>query len=147
MTMTAVEALTKVEKHEPLVEVRDATALTIGEGFRQGDVYLVRVSYATALGTRAGGGGVDGSLHRQLVPGNTQGARHIITGDAELYTLERVYLPAWIGETALVGPAIRVGPLGAKLTHPEHAHFILPPDSLWASWQQMDMRTLRRVQD
>jgi hypothetical protein len=137
-TLTAIEAIEKVQAFEPDIEIRDASALKVGQGARQGDLYLVRVNGEPDMAELR---------DRQLVRGSTRGSRHVVEGDATIHEAKRKLMPKWVGANALLSPVIVVGKGGAVVTHPEHAHVKLPPNSTWATWQQMDARTLKRVQD
>ena len=137
-TMTAIEALKKIESNEPNAEMRDATALRVGEGVRQGDVYLARVATIKVKGTKGA----------QLVDGTTRGSRHVLEGDFQTFEAKHDAFPSWVDrDSVLPALAFRVGEGGARLTHPEHAHVLFAPNTTWVTWQQMDARTLRRVQD
>lgn len=137
-TLTVVEQIEKVSKHVPDAEVRDARDVPLMCGFRQGDLYFARVKSLTDTSPVAG---------RQLVQGTSRGSRHILEGDATLQEAHVGDFPTWVDRDALRSPSVRVGDGGARLTHPEHAHFLLPPNSCWVAWQQMDPRTRERVQD
>lgn len=139
-TMTATEAAQRIEHHAADKEVRDASTVPVGCGFYQGDLYFARIDNEKKItGARI--------EHMQLVPGLSRGSRHIVEGGVELYEADASLLPEWVSPNALLAPVVRVGEAGARLTHPTHAHFLLPMNSKWVTWQQMDARTKRRVED
>ncbi len=82
--------------------------------------------------------------NRQLVPGTTQGSRHILDGDVKIVKdVQFKRLPA-----ALVGPAFEcVSDVTA--THPEHGHKVFPAGTFWQSLGQQayDQEMIRRVRD
>ena len=134
-----LDALEKVQTTKADQEVRDATALKIGDGVRQGDVYLARIKARNVTSKAMGA---------QLVAGTTRGSRHVLDGDFETFAGSADLLPEWVDrDTALVALFFRVGADGARLTHPEHAHVTFAPNTTWGTWQQMDPRSLQRVQD
>ena len=143
----ASQTITPTQAHErivaaaakPLTEVRRVPSLAIGEHIRQCDVYLQRIKscHPKWLETK----------ERQLAPGNSAGSRHVITGPSV-----QVYAPP-AGQTVdrrgnhprLLGPQINA-PEGCTLTHPEHAHFELPPGSYQVSYQ-LDWAQQQAVRD
>lgn len=106
----------------------------VGAVVRQGDIYLTRIDKLPEGKP---------SKERQLAEGETQGSRHVITGDVELVTgvsFGRV-------NQVLVGPAFKCNGK-AELTHPEHGNKILPEGSIWqVTYQQAYADEVRRVQD
>lgn len=111
-------------------ETRYVTAIAVGDHIRQGDVYIVRIADA-AHG--------EITQDRQIAPGTTLGSRHVVEGAATIYarrTTERD--PA-------VGPMI-VATETWRLTHPEHAHYVMPAGTYQVRYQ-VDERTRRAVQD
>lgn len=83
-------------------------AASVGDTFRQGDIYITLIS---SLPTD-----VEFSNNRQLAEGDTQGSRHIIDGDCNIYRKK--------SPTMLEGPYLQVKE--AIITHPEHGHVSLP---------------------
>jgi hypothetical protein len=112
-TLTALEAHEKIAKAAiPDTEIRHfGDEMTIaGKWCHQGDVYFERLSRKPAK--------LKAIANRQLAPGTTQGARHIVEEGPELFVRE--------GNTdPLVGPVI-VSKERFLVNHPEHAALSLP---------------------
>lgn len=140
--MNALEAIKKIEEKAKELNKQDVRILNdktvpIGKGFRQGDLYLIRVPLNHPVGEEVN--------IRQIADGTSLGARHILKGSVKVYQ----------GTTHPTGVNTRY-PLGyafdaddAILEHPEHAHGEIC-HSKTARYQvihQMDMRTLQRVSD
>ncbi len=138
MTTSLQSALEAIETSVADENVRDATSIPIGKGFRQGDIYAIRVKTTTKRG--------DKMSTKQLVKGNTKGSRHIVEG-ATLFELDEI--PSVLGsvDNSLHAALIVCGKDGGVLTHPEHADVEMAPKSCWVTWRQMDARTRRAVQD
>jgi hypothetical protein len=142
--MTAQQAVARVSEaaKSNRHETRDASSLKLGEAVRQGDVYLARIEMPRVKGVAL--------VTRQIVEGMTLGSRHIVSGDALLHRHANPasLAPKWVDpERALFLPLVIAGKAGATLTHPEHAHVLLPPSSAWLCWSQLDAQTMQRVQD
>jgi hypothetical protein len=134
--MTAEQANATIERAAvKRPEVRDFTSATDGQVARQGDIYLTRVSMAHKHGKPCG---------RQLAQGNTQGSRHVATGDVQCF--EGVTLPAGFARETFIGPCVVVGTGGGVVTHPEHAHIALG-EGVYQVTHQMDAATRQRVMD
>jgi hypothetical protein len=118
----AAEAI-RSDAHEAIA------TLSPGDVVRQGDLYI------TCLEGEPPGGRPAGT--RQLAPGTTRGARHVVEGDcdvlevpdaAAITALRRVIPRADAGQ--FVGPLIRArGPV--TITHPEHGDRTLPGDACY----------------
>lgn len=155
-TMTATEAHAEIErlaKEKAIPEVRDGRGMEIGQGGRQGDIYVYRVPEDWPRGKQL--------KDRQLAVGNTQGSRHIAAGHVEVF--EGVKAPEFIKAISVDGREVAM-PLGpcivvkdvkkgkvsrtkkSTVTHPEHAHFMLDPGT-YQVVHQIDARTLERVKD
>lgn len=145
--MSAVEVMTEIEKAAEtgaVTEVRDGRGMKIGQGGRQGDIYVFRVAADWPRGKRI--------ADRQMAVGNTQGSRHIAAGNVEVY--EGKAAPEFIkfqdnngaALDPLLGPCIVVRSGDFAGEHPEHAHFVLDPGT-YQVVHQMDARSLQRVQD
>jgi len=133
--ISAVEAHEMVQRAaKSCPEVRDFRAAEVGQVARQGDVYVHRVEDDHPRGKPTGS---------QLAVGHTQGSRHVVTGAAECFegTLE----PSWC-EGSFLGPLVVVGPGGATVTHPEHAHISLG-EGVYQVTHQLDASTRQRVTD
>lgn len=136
-----IQAITATPKAP---EVRDATALELGQVAHQGDIYCHRVPDDWPRGARLG--------TRQVAVGNTVGARHVVTGDVEVYAgvaLPRSFRPPkWLRgadpKPIFLGPVV-VARAGAVLTHPEHAHHALC--GTYQVTYQADTRARARMQD
>ena len=109
----------------------------IGTYGRQGDIYLHPVSPDHAHGAK--------TENRQLAEGESRGSRHIIEGDVKLFL--GTTLPKSVTDRTFLGPMIEVGPKGATVTHPEHAHVNIVDAGCYQITHQMDARTLQRVRD
>lgn len=106
--------------------------LPIGEGIRQGDLYLERISELPK--------GAKLTSVRQLAPGSTKGSRHVAAGNVQVYNLAN--------PTPLQGPVVVAG-APWSLEHPEHANFTDIPSGVYASTYQRDLRQeeIARVRD
>ena len=137
---TALEAFKSIEKkaESSTPSVRRIERDEIGQGVRQGDVYLIRLGAATkdapevlalvsAIRKSAKPGETtlkslpetigEPTRVRQVAVGDTVGSRHVAEGSLTIYAA-----PA--GAHALVGPIV-VAFERWRLTHPEHGHFDL----------------------
>jgi len=120
---------------------------------RQGDLYFVCLEETP-----------EGKVtkQRQLVPGNTQGSRHVLEGNVEIRTVssytmsdrlfKRAQALGYKGEqtlpSELTGPAFRVTEGQGTAGHPEHGDKIYPEGSDWQCvYQQSWGDQVRRVQD
>lgn len=118
-----------------------------GDVVRQGDLYLVCIESMPV------GKATD---NRQLAPGNTQGSRHILSGDVTIVTsvdyqsLKRVAPESFAKrdlESVLVGPAFSCNS-DVEVTHPEHGHKVLPEGTVWqVIYQQALADVVRRAKD
>jgi hypothetical protein len=114
-----------------------------GDVVRQGDLYL------TCLEGEPPGGIAAGT--RQLAPGTTRGARHVVEGECDVLrvpvaqavaALRRVVRGA--SDRQFLGPVIRArGPV--TITHPEHGDRTLPGETCYLvtyqrSWSTEEMR-------
>ena len=135
---TAIEAYEEVEKLAKIKaqhEVRFIKNIEIGQGIRQGDIYIHRVPQTHPRGKV--------SLSNQLAIGETNGARHIADAPAEVY--QGVKLPEWCDARTFLGPVV-VLKKRAVISHPEHANVSLPSGTYQVT-HQMDARTMKRVVD
>jgi hypothetical protein len=135
METTMIDARTACAEVRSAAEVIRSDAhevigtMSPGDVVRQGDLYL------TCLDREPPGGMPVGT--RQLAPGTTRGARHVVEGDCDLLrvpdqkaiaALRRVIPGA--GEHQFVGPVIRArGPV--TITHPEHGDRTLPGEACY----------------
>jgi len=112
-------------------ETRMVHEMTIGQWVRQGDVILLRVRDDHGHGKRLD--------TQQLAVGSSSGARHTAEPPAVLY--EGTHGPA----DAILGPCVK-SPESFRVSHPEHAHAVLPAGT-YQTIHQMDASTRRRVAD
>tara|TARA_Y100000310_G_scaffold213286_1_gene214204 strand:- start:8310 stop:8723 length:414 start_codon:yes stop_codon:yes gene_type:complete len=137
--MNAVEEMKKVKESAEKIKndepQRFPEAASNGDAFRQGDIYITKIS------------GVLASKHRlvdqpaaQLAPGTTRGSRHILDSldGVELYIVKDA--------DALTGPLV-VTLKERVVTHPEHGDVILPPGCYAITYQRAYADELRRVAD
>lgn len=119
-----------------------SNAVSVGQVVRQGDLYFECIGN-NGEGVKLPEGGKPTS-NRQLVPGTTQGSRHILDGDCKIVKdVSFKRMPA-----TLVGPAFEcVGDVVA--THPEHGHKVFPMGTSWQTFGQQayDQEMIRRVRD
>ena len=126
----------------PLGDTRTVEEIAVGQFARQGDVYLLRVESVPA--------GAKPCADRQLAPGTTQGSRHTVTDEVD------VYRPQGFGTVERLGTRENVAArsvghvLESKerftVSHPEHADISLPAGT-YQVYHQVDCRTLERVRD
>ena len=151
-TLTTPEALDRILQHVASPDVRDARDLKIGQVIHQGDVYIHWVPLDWPRGKLLG--------TRQIAVGDTIGSRHVVVGRGfEVY--EGIRLPDWVtfdrlparmrvaAKRAVLGPVVVLTlPLeaGEGLTHPEHAHHLMPCGVGQVQYQ-LDGQTLRAVLD
>lgn len=139
---SAAEAVEKITKSVPDHAVRVVDSIEVGDVVHQGDVYVHRVEDSHPRGESIG--------TRQVAVGSTVGARHVADGDG-VEVLAGKSLPSWVRcapdvpESAYLGPVI-VAPKGLTLTHPEHAHHVLPSGTYQVTYQ-VDPVAQRRVRD
>ncbi len=95
--------------------IRWVEACAPGDEIRQGDIYLYPIDAPQSLEVPHWG--------RQLAPGTTTGSRHVVEGEADLYSR---HAPG-----VLEGPYVHAHER-VVLTHPEHAHVSLP-----AGWYEV----------
>lgn len=108
---------------------------SLGDVIRQGDVYLTCID-CLPQGTK--------SQNRQLAEGDTQGSRHILSGDVRI--IEGVKSFGSVS-SALIGPAFECKG-EVEVTHPEHGNKILPAGTCWQTTYQVAFaEEVRRVRD
>lgn len=114
---------------------------SLGDVVRQGDVYIMSIPCLP-----------DGQVtkNRQLAEGDTQGSRHILTGEVNIIDKVTSVVKNPDGEVihpTLVGPAFECVS-DVTETHPEHGWKILPAGTCWqVVFQQSFAEEVRRVQD
>lgn len=134
--MEAVKVLETIQQEcmSPERSVRFVRTIEVGQAaVRQGDIYLWRIESVPAGATKRP------AHDRQIALGASVGSRHCIDAGAEVYDLpERM-------RHALLGPVLRLQ--GRTVgTHPEHAHYSLPP-GIYQVGYQLDPRTRQAVRD
>lgn len=133
-----MEAVEKIKQSVPDTETRVCRRIEIGAAAHQGDVYLHRVRAdhprGEALGTR------------QVAVGTTVGSRHVVEGEGVAVYAGKAFQPSQKRkELALLGPVV-VADKSFTLTHPEHAHHVLPAGTYQVTYQ-WDEATMGRVAD
>lgn len=136
--MKLVEEIQKIAQQ---AEQADTTTrvihrMKLQQAVRQGDIYLVKidrdVSKLQPLDTQ------------QLIPGTSQGSRHVAEPPARLFVDDNKVLDG-IAPTALRGPVVDSSER-FLVTHPEHAHISLPKGTYQVLYQ-LDFQAQRRVAD
>lgn len=115
--------------------------LNVGECYRQGDLYIFKVSPSHPRGKEI--------QRRQLADGESIGQRHmLIDGEFKIYEGIKSPIPCddLYVKTGCVGYAFEVLSSSCRNAHPEHDHFILEPGH-YQVWHQVDLQTLKRVAD
>ena len=108
-------------------------------GFRQGDIYVLRVSEKHPVG--------EVIQRNQIADGVSIGARHILNGNFEVY--EGVKPHPKVNDLhakAGLGYCIDVEPT-TVLTHPEHDNYVFKTRGRFQVHHQIDLRTLKRAAD
>lgn len=108
-------------------------------GFRQGDLYILRVDDNHPVG--------DIVKRNQLADGVSIGARHILNGEFIVYEGVKAHkavreLNARVG----LGYAFDVKK-STVLVHPEHDNYVFNCDGRFQVIHQIDLRTLRKAAD
>lgn len=137
-TMTAVESFNRVKESAEAIKCdqpqRFPEAASVGDCWRQGDVYLTR------LGEVPHGCRKIDQPEAQLAPGTTQGSRHVLD------SLDGVTLYELDNATPLDGPVLETT-CERTVTHPEHGDLVLPPGVYGVTYQRAYADELRRVAD
>jgi hypothetical protein len=164
-TATAEKVVT-----ESLAKIREsATASTVfkresvawtpknkkGSAFRQGDVMLLTIPIEWLKGQQPIEA-PEGTPQRQVAEGNTQGSRHILTGNCQIFVkhglkwdkLNKVLpKPFSIQLDEMIGPAF-ISAENTVLEHPEHANVELPEGYAFVCiYQQCYQDAVRKVRD
>lgn len=138
--MKILETIKEIEQKAKELNKNDTRIvknLPIGRVVRQGDIYVHHIAKNHPVGEEV--------KIRQIADGFTMGARHILRGDVQVFIGKK--LPHYVNSRWPIGYAFKVGPEGAVLTHPEHAHIEFCDEGLYQVTHQMDMRTMQRVAD
>lgn len=140
-TVVAEKAITLIEgiAATPDATERDATDLKIGEGIRQGDIYVIRVD-----GRRLAKRKVQALTERNLAQNTGTGHGHIAEGNLLTYPSLEGPIPG-VKPDALRGLSIRANEEWL-LKHDEHCSFKLPAGYFQVLFQ-LDWETRKRVED
>ena len=119
---------------------------SIGDTLRQGDVYITRLGSAPERAGKFPG--------RQLAPGSTQGSRHVVAGDCELFMPHEADAVAKLAEANprtkghehFVGPVI-VAEAPVRIEHPEHGDRTIPAGVYLTTFQKVWANEIRRTRD
>ena len=134
--MNAVEAIRKVEseaKQRAKPDTITHETMAVGEYHRQGDVYFTRLKAVPS-------GAESMELAAQIVPGNTQGSRHVLS------SLDGVTMFRRSNSRPLDGPVVKCK-TPIEVTHPEHGHVVLPAGVYSVNFQRQYAEELKRVAD
>jgi len=133
-----MEAIEKIQKAVPDTETRVCRRIGIGHAIHQGDVYMHRVLANHPRGKPLG--------TRQVAVGTTVGSRHVVEGADVAVFAGKAFQPSQKRkEESLLGPVV-VATDTFTLTHPEHAHHVLPAGTYQVTYQ-WDDTTMGRVAD
>ena len=148
---TTAEAVEVVRTEAPAsLGLRIMDECPVGEGIRQGDLYLIRINPTGETTWEMGNGQpitVDADKYvskgdAQLAPGNTQGSRHIIADES----LMHVKICRCLSERNPILGDIIHAEKAWRVNHPEHDPFMMPAGSYIVAYQ-LDWKTKRRVHD
>lgn len=152
LTLTPAKAFAKVQSvAEKIKNDETASVGTVSKGdvIRQGDIYLVAIGSLPSTARRI--------TDRQLAPGTSQGSRHVLKGECEVYEADRQEVAVLIGgamvpqkveiHAELIGPVFRaVGEV--EVDHPEHGNRVLPAGEVFATYYQRQFaEEIRRQAD
>lgn len=140
-TLDGEEVLTQIEtgaRHMP--QIRDLIAMNIqvGQAYRQGDVYILKVD-KTEKGEEIVGS-------NQLVDGTTKGSRHCASEGVRLFKLLAKSPRGQDGDVLRVASVVVEASKPWVNTHPEHAHAVFPSGT-YEVWHQMDFARQQKVRD
>lgn len=138
--MNTVEIIKELSEKAVKLNIKEKRIIKncpIGKGWRQGDIYIHRVSNNHPVG--------DILDIRQIADGTSLGARHILVGDVKVYQGKQ--LPSYVNSLWPLGYCFDVGKEGATITHPEHAWDCIEVPGRYQVTHQMDMYTMRKVSD
>jgi len=135
-TLTAQKTLARVQTTAEAIrndETAEVGTVSVGDVIRQGDLYVVAIEGLPAI--------VKPIKNRQLAPGTSQGSRHSLIGDCEIFEADKDHVMAIITRalapkkvelhSVLIGPVFRtIGTV--ELDHPEHGNRILPAGEVFA---------------
>jgi hypothetical protein len=146
-----VEQITEAavkNQSNPLIRRIVVPPMEIGQHYRQGDLYIVRVSPTLKVGKEL--------ERRQLADGESIGQRHVLLGSFKIYETVKqgeYKLSDLNARGGMVGYTFDIIPNGEKYpcinAHPEHSHYYFS-ESHAGRYQvvhQVDMQTLKKVED
>lgn len=133
---TVVEKVSSAAKQKAKPDAVFHATMAIGDYHRQGDVYIQRIKQPSKSELK------EITIRVQIAHGNSQGARHCITGA----TLRHIRMYEKLNSTVLDGPIIEAfNPV--EIDHPEHGSLTVPPGWYAISFQRQYAEELHRVQD
>ena len=136
--MSATKALKAIQESAEKIKSdapqRFPEAASVGDVFRQGDVYIELLASIPSAAK------LDPKPDAQLAPGTTQGSRHVLDA-LDGVTMYRLKSP-----TVLDGPILDVA-CERTITHPEHGDLTLPPGVYGVTYQRAYADELRRQFD
>lgn len=151
MVLTADKAFSRVQEVAEKIkndEVARVGTMSVGDVVRQGDVYIVCIGKLPRS--------LKKSANRQLAPGTTQGSRHVLVGNCEVYEstdkgevveLIRSAVNSDDIHAELIGPVFK-SLSELEVDHPEHGNRVLPADEVYAVYYQRQFaEEIRRVRD
>lgn len=140
----AIETIKKTAKQNSerpkAKKIRVVKNLKIGEGYRQGDIYVIKVPDNYPVGEELD--------RRQIADGFSIGARHSLVGKFKVY--RGVKAPNGFSDLHSrvgLGYAFDVLEIGTMNIHPEHDHFLFEQLGRYQVMHQVDLRTQQRVAD
>lgn len=138
--LDAVDILKQVEETaetHKVAEERDARMMPVGRVFRQGDLYIHRVTENFPHGPF--------TPNRQLVDGTSKGSRHVAELPAKCYLGVKHPTSQMLNRSQAIGPLIH-SEEEFVISHPEHSDVRLS-GGWYQITHQMDPNTLIRVMD
>lgn len=130
-------------------ETATVGTVSAGDVIRQGDLYVVALKGLPSTARPI--------KDRQLAPGTSQGSRHVLKGDCQVYEADRRQIMTLIGgamvpakvelHEPLIGPVFETKG-EVELDHPEHGNRILPAGEVFAVvYQRAFAEEVRRQVD
>lgn len=144
-TLDVINEIKKVaetnHKRPEAHKIKEVIDLKVGECYRQGDIYVFKVSDTHPVGNEL--------KRNQIADGFSLGARHCLVGEFKIY--EGVKYPVKVSDihkrAKCLGYAFDVLKPGVLNTHPEHDDFKFCQTGRFQVIHQVDMMTLKRVAD
>lgn len=121
-------------------------AIAPGDVVRQGDIYVIALDVAPKKRQAFPG--------RQLAPGTSQGSRHVVVGECDLYEPDQQFaasilarlVPTTRSHRQFFGPTIMARE-SITIEHPEHGDRQFPPGIYQVTYQRTFAEEIRRTQD